>query len=304
MASRRQIRQAAIQFLYCADLESGDDPSSLREAFWQFITESDRRALVLATWRTIQHLNIGREQRRGEFSERLPAALATLKAEPDLEDDARKLQRVADLETEWDSVIASLSRLKKDGDDDAVVQEFSPLIDRLFLVNRELILTRVEVSRILSDEPRLRPRLEPILGTITRLGRISERLRMIEDPEQFPEQADLTRLRESRADLRSLQETVDTLVDQVLSKKEEIDGTLHTVIDNYAPERVDPIDRAILRLATWEIRFDDNVPAPVAINEAIELARQFGTTDSPRFVNGILDRVAKSGIEGDGAIPT
>ena len=63
MASRRQIREAVVQFLYCADLEGGADPTALREPFWEFVTEADRRSLHLATFRTIHHLAHGRVRR-------------------------------------------------------------------------------------------------------------------------------------------------------------------------------------------------------------------------------------------------
>jgi N utilization substance protein B len=294
MPSRRQIREAAIQFLYSSDLEDGGEPTAMRDAFWQFVTESDRRALALATWRTIHHLNLGREQRRDEFLGRLPAALATLKADPGLEPEAACLQRVADLENEWDKAIGNLSRLPREGEDGVVSARFEPAFERLFLINRELANSRNEFTRVLADNPGLKARLEPIAGTITRLERISERLRMLEHPERFPDQSEFARIRESRENIRMLREKTDSLVDRVLARRDEIDTALTSVIDNYVPERVDPIDRAILRLGTYEVRFDDDVPVPVAINEAIELAREFGTTDSPRFVNGILDRIAKS----------
>ncbi|MBB5350046.1 N utilization substance protein B [Haloferula luteola] len=293
MPSRRQIRQTAIQFLYCSDVEGGGDPAALRDPFWQFVTESDRRAMMLAIRRTIQHLNLGREQRRAEFSERLPAALATLKANPELEEHASQLRRVSELEDEWDRVIVELARSTGDDEGDALVARLTPLIDRLFLVNRELIYSRQQLTRVLLDFPNLRSQIEPILGSIKRLDRISARLKMVETPEDFPEHAEFARIRQSRAELRELREQVDRLVDRVLAKKDAIDRMLESIIDNYAPERVDPIDRAILRLGTLEILFDDDVPAAVAMNEAIELARQFGTTDSPRFVNGILDRIAR-----------
>jgi N utilization substance protein B len=71
------------------------------------------------------------------------------------------------------------------------------------------------------------------------------------------------------------------------------------VVDHYAPERIDPVDRAVLRLATHEI-LNAGTPHKVAINEAIELAKRFGTSDSGRFVNGVLDRIArKSGVMSD-----
>jgi transcription antitermination protein NusB len=81
-------------------------------------------------------------------------------------------------------------------------------------------------------------------------------------------------------------------VDAILAKKERIDETLAAVVENFAPERIDPVDRAILRLGTYEL-LHAATPPKVAINEAIELAKRFGTTDSKRFVNGVLDKVSK-----------
>ncbi|KAA6210020.1 antitermination protein NusB [Avibacterium paragallinarum] len=57
-------------------------------------------------------------------------------------------------------------------------------------------------------------------------------------------------------------------------------------------EELDPIERAILRLAVYELRFELDVPYKVVINEAIEVAKVFGADDSHRYVNGVLDKVA------------
>jgi transcription antitermination protein NusB len=129
------------------------------------------------------------------------------------------------------------------------------------------------------------------------MQRISDRLRMVEEPEKFPEQADLARLRDSKAEIDELREQSDKLVDAVLSKKEQIDAKLAAVVENFAPERIDPVDRAILRLGTYEL-LHAGTPPKIVINEAIELAKRFGTTDSRRFVNGVLDKVAKLAAQG------
>jgi N utilization substance protein B len=114
---------------------------------------------------------------------------------------------------------------------------------------------------------------------------------MVEEPEKFPEQADLARLRDSKLEISKLREMADELVDRILANKESVDQTLATVVENYSPERIDPVDRAILRLGAYEL-LHAATPPKVAINEAIELAKRFGTTDSRRFVNGVLDKVA------------
>jgi N utilization substance protein B len=300
MPSRRQIREAVVQFLYCADLEGGADPASLRDAFWQFVTESDRRGLLQATWKTLHHLGLGRETRLAEFQQRLPLALATLKARPDLERTTMALQQVADLETRWSATVIELSRVPKDADDDDFSAQFEPILDKLFRTDRDLAAARRRFLEALEDLPGLRGQLEPVAGSIRRLDRISERVRMIEEPEKFPEQVDLAKLRECKESLAALLRETDALADAVLREKDDIDRRLAAVVENFAPERIDPVDRAILRLATWEILHAEKVPAPVAIDEAIELAKRFGTTDSGRFVNGVLDKIAKqSGREAE-----
>lgn len=298
MPSRRQIREAVVQFLYCADLEGGADPASLRDAFWQFVTESDRRALLQATWKTLHHLSLGREARLAEFQQRLPIALATLKARPDLEPATMALQQVADLENRWSATVIELSRVPKDADDDDFSEQFEPVLEKLFRTDRDLATARRRFLEALDDLPKLRGQLEPVAGSIRRLDRISERVRMIEEPEKFPEQVDLAKLRESKESLASLLRETNALADSVLREKDDIDRRLASVVENFAPERIDPVDRAILRLATWEILHAEKVPTPVAIDEAIELAKRFGTTDSGRFVNGVLDKIAKQANSG------
>lgn len=292
MPSRRQIRETVVQFLYCSDLEGGADPASLQEPFWQFVTESDRRALVLATWKTIHHLSLGRENRHVEFLKRLTPAMALLRARPELERTADLLERIATLEDDWTSQLVRISRIPRDDNDDSVNRRFEPAIDQLFRIDRDLSSSRRRFLESLEDLPTLKPQLDPVAGTVRRLERISERLRMIEEPENFPDQGELSKIRESRASLKRLRRETDALAKQVLAQKEQIDERLASVVENFAPERIDPIDRAILRLGTYEILHTE-LPAAVAIDEAIELAKKFGTSDSGRFVNGILDRIAK-----------
>jgi N utilization substance protein B len=292
MPSRRQIREAAVQFLYCADLEGGADPAALRDPFWDFVTESDRRSLQLATFRTVHHLAQGREGRLTEFVERQAAAETLLAAWPEAEALKSALHRIAGLESSWSTALAKLERLPKDDDDAAVAENFSAALEVFFRNDRALAAARQRFFETVEDFPKLRGPLEAVGAAIRRLQRVSDRLRMVEEPEKFPEQSDLARIRESKAELEELRRRSDELVDAVLARKEAIDAALAEVVDHYAPERIDPVDRAILRLATHEILHADT-PVKAAINEAIELAKRFGTSDSSRFVNGVLDRIAR-----------
>ena len=292
MPSRRQIRETAVQFLYCADLEGGAEPSLLRDAFWDFVTESDRRSLQVATFRTVHHLAQGREGRLEEFVNRQAAAIATLAAFPDAAELKRELEQIAILESKWSAILAKLQRLPREDDDATVARDFTAALADFFANDRALSAARQRFFDAIEDFPKLRGPLEAVAATIRRLQRVSDRLRMVEEPEKFPEQTDLDKLRSSKQHLRELRLRTDQVVDAVLAAKEAIDATLARVVENFSPERIDPVDRAILRLAAHEILHTDT-PPKVAVNEAIELAKRFGTTDSGRFVNGVLDRILR-----------
>lgn len=74
---------------------------------------------------------------------------------------------------------------------------------------------------------------------------------------------------------------------------EQIDEIIVLVSDNWRLERMSRVDRNILRMGTHELTTDEGTPPLVVINEAVELAKRFGTEESPSFVNGILDRIAR-----------
>ena len=80
---------------------------------------------------------------------------------------------------------------------------------------------------------------------------------------------------------------------QVCEKLPDIDARLNTVSEGWKTERMSRVDLAILRLAVYEILYDESVPVGAAINEAVELAKRFGSDSSGPFVNGLLGRIAR-----------
>jgi N utilization substance protein B len=83
------------------------------------------------------------------------------------------------------------------------------------------------------------------------------------------------------------------LVDGVAEHAEEIDALLRKYSEHWALERMPVVDRTLLRLSTFELGWVPDVPAPAVITEAVELAKQYSTRDSGRFVNGLLARIAE-----------
>lgn len=74
--------------------------------------------------------------------------------------------------------------------------------------------------------------------------------------------------------------------------RDEIDGTIRRVSHHWRLERMSRVDRNILRLSTYELVNLADIPRRVTLNEAVELAKRFGSEGSARFVNGVLDRIA------------
>ena len=78
---------------------------------------------------------------------------------------------------------------------------------------------------------------------------------------------------------------------KILQRLEEIDGLINQYAKGWTTERMSKVDLTIIRLAVYEIKFDEDVPAGVAINEAVEIAKKFGQEESAGFVNGVLAKL-------------
>lgn len=77
----------------------------------------------------------------------------------------------------------------------------------------------------------------------------------------------------------------------IVEKVEEIDELLNTNTTGWKTARMNKVDLTILRLATYELKWDEDVPVGVAINEAVELAKKYSSEEGPSFVNGVLGKL-------------
>ncbi len=91
---------------------------------------------------------------------------------------------------------------------------------------------------------------------------------------------------------------VKSLVNGVLDNKNNIDDVIRRFAPAFPVEQIAPIDRNILRLAIFEVLFDNRVPVKAAINEAVELAKGFGGDTSQKFINGVLGSVTAVCLQG------
>lgn len=97
-------------------------------------------------------------------------------------------------------------------------------------------------------------------------------------------------------ELASLREKDMTYIkdkcNSIFEKIDEIDSAVNEVSSGWKTSRMSKVDLSIIRLAVYEIKYEEDIPFKVSINEAVELAKKYGTDDSPSFVNGILAKFA------------
>lgn len=86
---------------------------------------------------------------------------------------------------------------------------------------------------------------------------------------------------------------LNILVEGVTAKQEEIDQVISSHLENWSIDRIASVEKIILRIATYEIKYLDDIPPNVSINEAVELAKKFGDENSGRFINGVLSKIIK-----------
>jgi N utilization substance protein B len=94
------------------------------------------------------------------------------------------------------------------------------------------------------------------------------------------------------------------LIRGTLDSQQRIDNSIKKQLEHWDLDRVSYVDRAILRFSTFSLFYQDDVPDTVIINEAIDIAKIFGTDDSYRFVNGVLDGIRKEKNRGKDLSPT
>ena len=85
----------------------------------------------------------------------------------------------------------------------------------------------------------------------------------------------------------------ETIIKGVIEFRAVIDKKITEVAKNWSLGRMAPVDLSILRIGTYELLYHPETPTPVVIDEAIEISKRYGTKDSPSFINGLLDKIAK-----------
>ena len=146
-----------------------------------------------------------------------------------------------------------------------------PLVDQVIELDEQSRTVKKQADELRSN----RNKISKQIGSLMAQGKKEEGMALKEEVTKQAQQ--LAELEKQESDLSA--------------KVTEIMMQIPNIIDPSVP--IGKVDLALIRLAVYEIRYDDEIPFKVAVNEAVELAKQYGTNDSPAFVNGILAKFAE-----------
>ena len=180
MLKRRNIREAAIQFLYLADLEDGPEAADMEDAFWQMIQESSLKKLNLAKAKAILHVAQGRDGRVIKLNELTSAIQPEIATGSGTKDLIEALKELAAQEDKLSSHIEALRSFLQNKSDNPVPDQ---MIQDAMDVNHSLMQARSSWDETSSDHPDWAVKLEAINATIAHLTRSSQRFASIDDPE-------------------------------------------------------------------------------------------------------------------------
>ncbi len=282
------MREAVVQFLYA--LGPADTlPDVPDSGVLDLLLESARDKSTKARARAVVHLQQGREK----ILSGLPVLLQSLRELPPSSDSEEMSGNLETWLTEEENLRDFLHGLRHELNGNRDIKRLRESMEGAGRSNHAALSAAADVIAAEPAFAALQEIHKEAMSLHEQLVPLTERLSLSlgVEPATLPELESVDR---AERDLAITTAHLESYYHRLRPYLADIDQKLATVVHNYTPERLDRVDRAILRLGTYELLFDDEVPAAVAINEAIELARAFGTTESPGFVNGVLDRIAKT----------
>lgn len=283
MASRRQVREAAVQYLYAlaTSPENAGGPG-----FWELVNDRARLTYDRTRVKILAHLQQGRQGAAEKLHQFFIDHAAAILALDPTEKLARDLKALAAAEIKWAEQATHLLPLTK-----ANTGGWRRELDQILLDSEPLRKNRAALVARLEAFPALREK--PLLDLFAKLDTYDQRAHMVRFPANHPEQRDFDHLHKLRQEMDKLAGEARDLAEKVIACVDELDPVIDDAATNFELNRLARVDLAILRLATWEILKLPDLDPAISINEAVSLARDFSGEESASFVNGVLDRIAR-----------
>ena len=280
--ARRQIREATVQLMHStqSNTKEAGDP-------WPLILAQPEAKVTRARARALLHLQQNRPGRlKPVFAQRITAA-PLLESFLDEKSAVRNLRQLLTAEGKLPDLFDLLRRqLKSEKEPDDIEETMGRISDS----NQTSLDNLTALEDTLGPLHACPQPLQSLAKALSPLRGTAQLLRTLLS-ENLPDLREVESLQDAIAERDLLKKETEKLHQLVAAHLKSTDELLAKHIENFSPERLAQVDRAVLRLAATELKHCPNIPPAVSINEAIEVARRFGGVESAGFVNGILDKL-------------
>lgn len=283
MPTRRQIREAAVQLFYArASSQTVDSDDEL----WELINDRPALAFDRSRVKVLGHWMGGRSAVAAKLPNALSQCIASITVADSTGKAGRDFNALATGESDLAEKLENLVILTKND-----TGAWRRSLHECFELSRKMQNLRLELTAIVATFPPLQA--EAIDQLFKKLDLYDERLEKVRSPERHADQRELSHLNKTLTEMRALRDEALHIIESVGKNLKPLNETIEAAAENYDLSRLSRVDLSILRLATWEILFAEDIPTKVSINEAVELARSFSGEDSAAFVNGLLDKISR-----------
>ncbi len=290
MISRNQIRQTALQYLYSALITQGEgcsDPDGL----WEMLLEPFSSVYYKQRAKAVSgHQTRDYPAKQELFVNRAKETLEKLKDDAITLPVRDALQDILSKEGEFGIALVQLKKALHE-DEKNERGTLASACETLQKLNTTLMHLRRQLLFSLNDYPACQAIWQPLTGAVNKLQDIGERLDCVIHPEGNAALPEVLQVVEAGKDMDELLAEAKKLATDTLLHRDELNAAIDATLENYSPERVSPMDRAVLLLAANELRYRNNLATEIIVSEAIRLAKRYSSAESIKFVNGILGKL-------------
>ncbi len=293
MIARHQVRQVVVQFLYSIPHNYNYEINSNlnQNAFWDIILEKDRNELDKARVKAISHLTRFLDDPLNELSSYWLEKFQELSSDPSVGNLRDSLDDLVQHEFALSVAVLDLKTIAKNPASGAGQTTIESAYTQVQIINSSLLQIQQNFIQYFSDFPQYRSYLDPLKKIIKKLHSITLNIYGIEHPEgnkNAKEWEPVTRITQN---IHQLREECSQLINAILKHLQDLDQTIQAHLKNFAFGRLNPTDLAILRLATYELKYRHELPVPIIVKESTRLAKEYSTSDSPQFISGVLGSI-------------
>lgn len=289
--NRSEVRKTAFLLTYATLISGGQHSDINRKLFWQ-IAQEKKRDNFRQTYAKIL-LHVGRNS--AESEEALATRAETLQTSLQGDMTTVTLREEAELvsrrSNELEAALHALNYSLTDKRRDTTDQLALCIKDTLTLAQVVQEMGAALLPKF-ADYPALRYVTDPYAAAVRRRCRFAATLTALSHPEELADSKEYASIARQATDLEEMPLAVEALADGVLKHRDELESELTSLLNNYSTDRLDVVDKSILLIALYELRYN-KLEVPVVIAEANALADTYSGSKSAPFIHGILAAAAK-----------